>query len=351
MKFSICIPNYNYARYLPHAIQSVLDQQGVDFELLFSDNASTDDSVEAIRRFNDPRIKISRNAYNIGFAGNVERAARMASGDAMIMLSSDDLVRPGALACYQRLFEHLGPNAQSAIVSASWDVVDAENQVTGYQGPDRRVWLESDRQPRFEELLGTKVYGVPAQEMLRRSLAQMRNPFNFAATCYSASLYRQVEGYGSRLMNPDKWFHWKVLTVADMAYFVDQRLFAYRWHSSNQTAQQAATSSLKFMVDDYTSTLEIDQNMLQRAGMTQDELLQAFVEYDVARHGLATLAGGSRIRARRILDFGRATYPGHVRRNHNAKLLRLLLALGPFGQWAAARAYRAFKAESEQPKK
>ncbi len=346
MMFSICIPNYNYARYLGRTIQSVLDQQGPELEILVSDNASTDDSVTVVRRFNDPRIKLRQNACNIGFAGNVERAARMATGDLMIMLSSDDLVRAGALACYQRLFKHLGTDGESAIISASWDVIDAEGRVIGHKGPERSVWLESDRQPELEQLLGAKVYGVPAQEMLRRCLAKMRNPFHFAATCYASTLYRQVEGYGSRLMNPDKWFHWKVLGVAKTAYFIDQTLFAYRWHASNQTVQQAATDSLKLMVDDYTSTLELDPTTLSRAGISKDELLSAFVEYDVARHGLATLARGGRRRARRILDFGRATYPDHVRRNSKIKLLRLLLAMGPVGQFCAARAYGAYKAEN-----
>ncbi len=348
MKFSICIPNYNYAHYLGRTIQSVLDQQGPEFEILFSDNASTDDSVAVVRQFNDPRIKIHQNACNIGFAGNVERSARMASGDLMIMLSSDDLIRPGALACYQRLFDHLGPEGASAIVSASWDVIDADDRITGQLGPERSVWLESDRHRELEQVLETKVYGVPAQEMLRRSLAQMRNPFNFAATCYPSTLYHRVEGYGSRLINPDKWFHWKVLGVAKMAYFIDQKLFAYRWHASNQTAQQAASGSLKFMVDDYTSTLELDAAALGRAGMSQVDIVKAFVEYDVARHGLATLAGGSRQRARRILDFGRAAYPDYVRRNGKARLLRLLLAMGPVGQILAARAYRAYKAENSR---
>ena len=50
----------------------------------------------------------------------------------------------------------------------------------------------------------------------------MKNPFNFAATVYATELYRRVEGYGGgRLYNPDKWFHWKVLGAADMAYFID----------------------------------------------------------------------------------------------------------------------------------
>lgn len=344
MKFSVCIPNYNYARYLPRTVQSVLDQQGPELEILFSDNASTDDSVAVVRRFNDPRIKIHQNACNIGFAGNVDRSAHMATGDLMMLLSSDDLVRPGALACYQKLFDHLGADGQSAIVSASWDIIDAEDHFIRYQGPHRSVWFESDRQPELEQLLEAKVYGVPAQEMLRRCLLNMRNPFNFAATCYASTLFHQVEGYGSRLVNPDKWFHWRVLCVANMAYFIDKKLFAYRWHASNQTAQQAANDSLKYMVDDYTSTLELDATALSRAGISQDELLRAFVEYDVARHGLATLAGGNRRRARRILDFGRAAYPDYVRRNSKARLLKLLLAMGPLGQFFAARAYHAHRA-------
>lgn len=346
MKFSVCIPNFNYAHYLGRTVQSVLDQQGADFEILFSDNASTDDSVAVVRRFGDPRIKIHQNACNIGFAGNVQRSSQMATGDLMIMLSSDDLVRPGALSAYRQLYEHLGQDGEGAIASASWDVIDGEDRITGHQGPSKSVWLESDRQPELEQVLGVPVYGVPAQEMLRRCLAQMRNPFNFAATVYSAALFRQVEGYGARMINPDKWFHWKVLSVAKMAYFVDKKLFAYRWHASNQTAQQSSAGSLKFMVDEYTSTLELDDGMLKRAGVTRDELLRAFVEYDVARHGLATLAGGARLKAQRILNFGKAVYPDYVRRNSKARLLRLLLALGPVGQMMAARAYRSYKAEN-----
>jgi glycosyltransferase involved in cell wall biosynthesis len=343
MKFSICIPNYNYARYLGRTIQSVLDQEGEDFEILFSDNASTDDSVEVVRRIGDPRIKIHCNACNVGFAGNVQRSSQMASGDLMIMLSSDDLIRPGALATYRKLYEHLGAAGEGAITSSSWNVIDPDDKVTGEQGAPGGVWREADRQPELEQLLGAKVYGVPAQELLKRCLAQMINPFNFAATVYASPLYRKVEGYGHRMINPDKWFHWKVLAVAQMAYFVDQKLFAYRWHPSNQTAQQASAGSLKYMVDEYTSTLELEDSTLKAVGMTRDDLLQAFVEYDIARHGLATLARGSRSRARRILDFGRAVYPAEVRRNPKAKLLRSLLALGPVGQMIAARAYRSYQ--------
>ena len=96
MKFSICIPNYNYGRYLGRTIQSVLDQQGADFELLVSDNASPDNSVDVVQSFADPSHRLQINACNVGFAGNLDKAAGMASNELMIMLSSDDLMRPGA---------------------------------------------------------------------------------------------------------------------------------------------------------------------------------------------------------------------------------------------------------------
>ena len=116
MKFSICIPNYNYERYLGRTIASVREQQDVDLEILMSDNASTDGSVALAQSFGDPRIQVHVNAVNVGFAGNLDRAARMATGEWMIMLSSDDLARPGALTTYRGVIDELGLAAEGAVL-------------------------------------------------------------------------------------------------------------------------------------------------------------------------------------------------------------------------------------------
>jgi len=351
MKFSICIPNFNYGRFIGRAIQSVLDQNDSDVEILISDNASTDDSVAVIREFDDPRIRLQINACNVGFAGNLDRVARMATGDQLIMLSSDDALLPGALSTYRRLYERLGEKADRSIVTSTWAVIDSQDNVTGEIGPPRHIWSANDRARELEDLAGGPVYRLACGELLRRTLLAMNNPFNFSATCFPAKLYKAVEGYGGgRLINPDKWFHWKLMGVADNAYFIDRQLVGYRWHDTNQTAQQLGTGALKYSVDEYVSTLEIEDRWLKRAGLSRQQVIEAFIEYDVARHGLATLANGQRTRARRILTFGKAVYPDAVRRNQKARALGVLLGLGPIGQKIAARAYKSYLRNNQTEK-
>lgn len=347
MTFSICIPNYNYEQYLGRTLQSVLDQRYSDFEIVIADNASTDGSVAVIEQFQDLRIRVSVNAYNVGFSGNLDRAGRMAQGDVMIMLSSDDLMRPDALQVYRDAFD--GFAGERAIVSASVDRIDADDRVDGYLGPDSQLWRASDRDATLEARLGAPVYRVEADVLLRRCLETMKNPFNFLATAYPRALYEQVEGYGGgRLINPDKWYHWKLLGIAETAYFIDRPLFAYRWHTGNQTAQQAQMGALKYLVDEYVSTLEVAGEVLERLSMSRNEVIEAFVEHDIGRHGLATLAKGNRVKARRILHFGRAVYPEVARRNRTVKGLSVLVALGVAGQRIARMLYESRQAKTQE---
>jgi len=347
MKFSICIPNYNYEKYLGRTLQSVLQQSYADLEVVIADNASTDRSVEIAQAIGDDRIKIRVNRCNVGFAGNLDRAATLADGDRLVMLSSDDIMRPEALASYHQLLNHDDVEASSrTVITSRMDVIDPEDAEIGTLGPDPEIWRADDRSESLSALLGADVYRVNAPELLGRSLRRMRNPFNFAATSYSRALYESIEGYGGgRLINPDKWFHWRLLGVAETAIFVDRPLFAYRWHPGNQTAQQEGTRALKHLADEYASTLEIEPGLLQRANLDREGFERAFLQHDIVRHGLATLARGGRTKAKRILRYGQATYPWHLRRLPGAWALGGLLSLGPIGQGLARLAYASRQQE------
>lgn len=350
MKFSVCIPNFNYEKYVGRTVQSVLSQTYSDFEVLVSDNASTDGSVALINSIGDPRVKVRVNACNVGFAGNLDRAGRMAKGDVMILLSSDDMMRPTALETYRSLYGALKPDeAARAVVCSSCDVIDADDGRTGGLRFDPELFTEEDRIHGLPLSTNAAIYRVEGAELLRRCLRTMRNPFNFLATAYPRAVYERLEGYGGgRQVNPDKWFHWRLLGAGTVAYFIDEPLFAYRWHATNQNSQESASGALKYLADEYAATFELDKNLLAKIGMTREDVEQAFVERDIARHGLSLLAQGNRIKAARVHAFGRATYPQHARANPRYWALSALLATGPVGAAAARAAFRLTRGEKNK---
>jgi glycosyltransferase involved in cell wall biosynthesis len=95
---SVCIPTYNYARFLPRAIESVLAQTFEDFELIVCDNASTDETPAVLAGFSDPRLKTFRNERNLGLFGNFSRCLELADGELVKYVCADDWLDPDYLA-------------------------------------------------------------------------------------------------------------------------------------------------------------------------------------------------------------------------------------------------------------
>lgn len=57
VKVSVIVPNYNYARYLPIRLESILNQTFKDFELILLDDASTDNSIQILENYrNHPNV-------------------------------------------------------------------------------------------------------------------------------------------------------------------------------------------------------------------------------------------------------------------------------------------------------
>lgn len=94
---SIIMPNYNGAEYLENTIKSVLAQTYTNWELLFVDDCSTDNSLEIVQAFQDERIRIFKNEKNSGAAVSRNYALREAKGKWIAFLDSDDLWVPEKL--------------------------------------------------------------------------------------------------------------------------------------------------------------------------------------------------------------------------------------------------------------
>jgi len=95
-RVSIGLPVFNGENYLEEALDSILAQTYSDFELIISDNASTDRTEEICRAYaaRDERIRYFRNETNLGAAKNYNRVFELSSGEYFRWAAHDDLCAP-----------------------------------------------------------------------------------------------------------------------------------------------------------------------------------------------------------------------------------------------------------------
>lgn len=105
MRVSVVIPTHNRCHLLPRAIGSVLTQSHPDLELLVVDDASTDGTPELVGSYLDSRIQLVRLSENAGACAARNEGLRVARGDAVAFLDSDDWWHPRKLEAQLDLVE------------------------------------------------------------------------------------------------------------------------------------------------------------------------------------------------------------------------------------------------------
>lgn len=101
-RVSIGIPTINRSDLALRAIRSALAQTYSEVELIVSDDASTDDTVQRIQELHDPRIVLVQQKQRLGLVANFDFCLRHATGEFFLLLGDDDLLLPNAI---ERLVE------------------------------------------------------------------------------------------------------------------------------------------------------------------------------------------------------------------------------------------------------
>ena len=148
-KVSIGIPVYNGERFLPEALDSMLNQEVEDFELIVSDNASEDRTEEVARSYceRDPRVRYHRNEVNVGLVANFNRVFELSTGPYFRWAASDDVL-------------------ESHYLTRCVEVLDSDPGVVLAASEVRLI--EADGSPvRFDEMAGHHVtrYGEELQSV------------------------------------------------------------------------------------------------------------------------------------------------------------------------------------------
>lgn len=123
---SIITPSFNQAQFLEETLRSVLEQGYPNLEYIVIDGASTDGSVDIIRKYAD-RLTYWVSEPDHGQAEAINKGFARAHGEIVAWLNSDDVYRPGALAAAAAALQ---ANPQLGFVFSDVQAIDADGQVT-----------------------------------------------------------------------------------------------------------------------------------------------------------------------------------------------------------------------------
>jgi glycosyltransferase involved in cell wall biosynthesis len=190
-RVSIGLAVYNGEKYLEEAIDSILGQTYQDFELIISDNASTDRTEEICRKYaaQDNRIRYYRNATNIGGANNENSTVGLARGGYFRWAAHDDVCAPDLLEKYVGVLDR-----EPSVVLCFSMVHDIDENGNIINTISLKQGLSAKAHERFRELADPKhhceiFYGLIRTGVLRQTRLQQNYTDSDRTLLAELSLY------------------------------------------------------------------------------------------------------------------------------------------------------------------
>lgn len=213
-KVTVLMTVYNGLPYLKHAIESTLNQTFTDYEFLIIDDTSTDDSINCILSYIDPRIILIKNEVNIGQTASLNRGLAIAKGEYIARLDQDDVNLPSRLEGQLEMFIK---NPQLSIV-CSWEhTIDSEGRLV-------RDWRKEIRD-----------YGVFLGEILL-GLCPVWHP----SVMFKKEVIQNLGGYDKSYGPAEDYELWSRIAIAGLnAGIVSEFHLLQRVHGNRQSYLQA----------------------------------------------------------------------------------------------------------------
>ena len=226
---SVALPVRNGADYLTAALDSILAQTYVDFDLFVSDNASDDATAAILASYaaRDDRVRVSRSAELIPQQANMNRAVELADTPWIKLFCHDDLMQPDCLA---RIADAIAQVEGSNVAL----IGNGERHLFG----DRFL----SEAPDTGELLV-----LPGREAIARKLWDVSAPIPFPAITTATvrrDAFAQIGGFDARYLYFDIFCWLEMLTRYD--YAVDTKPLTVNRIHAGQVAQQARRSGREF---------------------------------------------------------------------------------------------------------
>lgn len=255
-KISVVIPNYNYARYLPERIASILQQTYRPYEIIFLDDCSSDDSVQVAREVlakSDIPYRIVENTVNRGCYAQWLAGISLCKGDLVWIAEADD-------ECSPHLLEKLVPSFSDE------DVVLAYSQSRRIDGKGNVITPDYlDHTDAISRSKWHRSYVRKGQDEIRDTLAIKNTIPNASAVLMRRPNLEMVKERLTQHKNAGDWLTYVHLLENGSLYFCADILNSHRVHGVGLT--QSGNN-----VRHFTEILLVQEYIRSRHPLSEDTL-------------------------------------------------------------------------------
>jgi len=276
---SIAMPAYNASATIVAAIESLLAQSFQDFELIVCDDASTDGTTFLVEAFNDPRIKLLKNASNMGEGVTRDKAIQAATGRWIAVIDADDAWLPHRL---QTLLNAVGDAEQVVVFD---DIMICHHTTTGLVP--------------WRALRGCRAFGsdgkhpidVRLEDYIRADRLLIKPMFPAAAV-----LHGRLRHTRRRLGADNEYFIKLGITGLTFRYF-PEAMYMYRMMPGSVTAQADGVLSMSTCIQDCLKLPGLSQSVK----LALEDKLRSLQHKETLHRASRALLAGHALEAAKIL--------------------------------------------------
>ncbi len=237
---SICIPTYNGSEFIAEAMNSAISQTFPNLEIVISDDASKDDTINLIESFKKKtEIPIYIHHHQpSGIGANWNHSVKKANGEYIKFLFQDDVLMP---TCIERMFDLIGSNENVGLVYCKREIICKTNDKFNVRWL-KRFGLLHNHWNGFqvkEGILSGKEY-LYDEYLLKDPLNKIGEP---PAVLLHKSIFEKVGYFNTKLKQELDFEFWYRLMPYFNVGFVDEKLIKFRLHSNQATQVNKSTTT------------------------------------------------------------------------------------------------------------
>lgn len=217
---SVIVPNYNYARYLPERLDSILGQTFQDFEIIILDDCSTDNSKDVIERYRG-NPKVSTIIYNGKNTGSPflqwDKGLELARGKYAWIAEADDLAKPTFLEKTVKAIQ----SGENVVIACSLSFVINENGII----TDEKGFDTADAAKQIEIFNGI--------DYIRDKMLDRNGVYNASMVLFSIDACKIVSRRYRSMRYCGDWLFWAELMRAGDIAVVREKLNLFRKHGNS----------------------------------------------------------------------------------------------------------------------